>query len=68
MTDVKLLAEAVEASGLMKKHICKCLGITFQGLAAKMNGTSEFKASEIKILQELLHLSNDERDKIFFAA
>ena len=67
VTDTKALEKAVASSGVMKKHICERLGLTFQGLAEKMKGRSEFKASEILAFQEALHLSNEERDRIFFA-
>ena len=68
MTDTKALEEAIAASGIMKKFICQRLGLTFQGLAEKVKGNSEFKASEIKLMQEILHLTNAERDRIFFAS
>ena len=40
--------------------------ITYQGFLKKINNESEFKASEIKGLQDLLNLTDETRDKIFF--
>lgn len=67
MTDTKALEAAIVAAGVMKKHICSQLGLTFQGLSDKVNGRTEFKASEIRIMQDVLRLTNEERDRIFFA-
>jgi DNA-binding phage protein len=47
--------------------ISKKLGITREGLYKKINNETEFKASEIVSMQRILHLSNETRDKIFFA-
>ena len=42
-----------------RKFIAKRLGITPSGLQKKLNGKSEFKASEIKILADLYKVSVD---------
>ncbi len=67
MTDVELLNEVIEKSGLKISFIAKKLGITRAGFYKKLKNEAEFKASEILILQEVLNLSNLIRDKIFFA-
>lgn len=67
MTDTVALNAAIERAGVKRKHICQSLGLTFTGLAAKVKGESDFKGREIQSLQEILGLSNEERDKIFFA-
>lgn len=68
MTDGKLLKEKIDASGLKISFIASQLGITPQGFYLKLNGTNDFKVSEVKKLCELLNLTRlKERDAIFFA-
>lgn len=67
MTDVKLLREVIKKSGLPMTFIANKLGISREGLYKKMNNESEFKASEIRKMQKILHISNAERDKIFLS-
>jgi hypothetical protein len=68
MTDVAELKAAIARVGIQKVEIAKALGLTYGGLWKKMRGLSEFKASEIKKLQKLLGLSDEQRDDIFFAS
>ncbi|MBR0469841.1 MAG: toxin-antitoxin system, antitoxin component, Xre family protein, partial [Clostridia bacterium] len=67
MTDTKLLELAIVRAGVTKREIAKALNISETALYAKIKGVREFKASEIIIIQRLLNLSNEERDRIFFA-
>lgn len=67
MTNTQMLRERIDASGLKLRYIASYLGITYQGFLKKMNNATEFKASEIRGLHDLLHLSRDDRDAIFFA-
>lgn len=66
MTDTALLKQKIEESGYKLKFIAQRLELTYQGLLKKINNESEFKASEISVLAELLRLSDKERDNIFF--
>lgn len=66
MTNTRLLREKIDESGYKLRFIAKQLRITYQGFLNKINNESEFKASEIQILSELLRLSETERDAIFF--
>lgn len=66
MVDTAMLRERIEQSGLKLKYLAEALGITPQGLHKKLSNNSEFKASEIAALAELLGLSMRERDLIFF--
>lgn len=68
MTDTVKLRAAVSASGLKYKHIAEVLGLSPYGLQKKVDGQNEFKASEIAKLSEILNLSPDSRNKIFFAS
>lgn len=66
MTNTDLLKEILSDSGYKLTYVANELGITYQGFLNKINNESEFKASEIQTLKELLNLTNKERDKIFF--
>lgn len=66
MTDTALLKQKIEESGYKLKFIAQRLELTYQGFLKKINNESEFKASEISVLAELLRLSDKERDNIFF--
>ncbi len=67
MTNTLKLKAAIAESGLNQEQIAEMLGVSLCTLNYKLNGTSEFKASEIKKLAELLHLDADKVMKIFFA-
>jgi orotate phosphoribosyltransferase-like protein len=64
MTDTMKLEVEIMKSGLTKKEIADELGLTVQGFLLKMQNKTEFKASEIQKLQNILHLENKD---IFFA-
>lgn len=65
MTDTKELKIAIVRAGLTQREIAKRLGLSEMGLHKKINNITEFKASEIKTLVELLGITNI--DAIFFA-
>lgn len=67
MTDTKRLKERIQDKGLKYTYVASRLGITPYGLQKKIENDTEFKASEIKKLYELLELSEKERTEIFFA-
>lgn len=62
----KLKGKMVE-SGLNQTRIAEQLGMTIASFNYKVNNKTEFKASEIKKLSEILHLTNDDVNAIFFA-
>jgi len=66
MTDTQYLDEIIEKSGLKIGYICKNLGITPKTFIEKRANRSEFTASEIKRLCEILKISTKDREKIFF--
>lgn len=68
MTDTRLLSQVINDSGITITAIAKKLGITRESFYKKMNNETEFKASEIISLQNILSLTNQIRDNIFFAA
>lgn len=67
MTHSKMLSDEIAASGITITAIARKIGITREGFYKKLNNETEFKASEIAALQKILGLSNEKRDKIFFA-
>ena len=67
MTNEELLRQKIEESGLKIYFIAKQTGISYQALLNKMRNEREFKVSEIQKLSEILNLSAEEREHIFFA-
>jgi len=67
MTNTKMLEAAIALSGLPKNIIAEKIGISRSAFFKKMRNESEFKATEIVKLQELLALTTEERNHIFFA-
>lgn len=67
MTNTSLLEQYIEKSGYKKSFIAKQLGITAYGLALKITNKTEFKASEMVILCDLLKINAEDKEAIFFA-
>lgn len=66
MANMAALEAKIDAMGIKKFRIAEALGVTGQTLRVKLAGDYEFKASEIKTLKDILHLTDEERDAIFF--
>ena len=68
MMDTVEFEIALKRVGLTKKKVAQSLGISDMSLYQKVNNITEFKASEISKLYELLKLSSlTDQQKIFFA-
>lgn len=67
MTNSILLNYKIKSSGYRHGFLAEKLGLSRTGLYNKINNKSEFLASEIQTLSEILNLSPDERQAIFFA-
>ena len=68
MTNTELLERAIAASGYKKSYIAKVIGIGPETLGRKIRNNSEFTASEITALCELLGITSlKEKEAIFFA-
>ncbi len=67
MTNTLKLKAAIAESGMNQEQIAKMLGVSLSTFNYKLNGVSEFKASEIKKLAELLKMKDETMVKIFFA-
>lgn len=63
----ELLNKKIQESGITLIAIAKKLGILRETLYSRLNGKTEFKASEILRISQVLNLSSTERDRIFFA-
>ena len=61
-----LLNEEIKRSGLKRSYIAGLLGLSTYGFARKVDGIYDFKASEVKTLSEILNLTSELRDQIFF--
>ena len=57
----------IARAGISHKSIAKELGISDQGFYNKLNGTSEFKESEIKKIVKMLNLSPSRVNQIFLS-
>ena len=66
MPNIELLRKIIENSGMTKVAVSSKAGILRETLYNRLNGNGEFKASEIASLTEVLGLSKEERDAIFF--
>lgn len=65
MTNTTLLQDAISKSGVTVTWLAHELGISREGLYNKINGKTEFKASEVVSLTRLLHLNQTKREQIF---
>ncbi len=66
MTNEKMLREKLGESGYKMVFVAAKVGISYQALLNKITNKSEFTAQEILALSDLLHLTAEERDAIFF--
>lgn len=67
MTNTTLLRRKIDKSGYKLIFIAEKCGLTYPGLLKKIRNETEFKASEIQTLKELLNLTTEEVNAIFFA-
>lgn len=54
-------------ANITKEEIAKRLNINITTLYRKFNGESDFTLSELKVLKEILGLSKEDVDRIFFS-
>ena len=67
MTDFAMLKKKINESGMTMVAISKKTGILRETLYNRLNGIGDFTASEMLAISDTLHLTNKERDAIFFA-
>lgn len=68
MTNTELLRKKIDDSGYKLRFIAEKIGITYQGFLKKINNETEFKATEIQVLCDLLKIDMQEKEEIFFAS
>jgi len=66
MTNDYLLKEKNKSSGYRFGYLANQLNLSRTGLYNKINGKTEFLASEIQSLSDILNLDINERENIFF--
>ena len=59
MADTLQLEMEIRRNGLSKKDVARALGLSEQGFLLKLNNKTEFKASEIRKMCELLNLPDN---------
>lgn len=68
MTNTRLLNEVIQQSGLKKVFLAEKIGLSPVGLHNCITGKSEFKASQIGVLCDLLGIKDlEQKEAIFFA-
>lgn len=68
MTNVELLNDYIQKSGLKKCYLAKKIGVSHTTFAALLKNKAEFKASQISALCEVLNIHDEEIIcAIFFA-
>ena len=65
MSDIKMLQQKIDESGMTITFIAEKAGIVRETLYNRMKGVGEFTASEIVGLSKVLKLSAKERNHIF---
>lgn len=66
MKGMELLRKKIDHAGFKLTYVAERLNLTYQGFKKKLDGDTEFKASEIAVLKDLLKLSDAEVQSIFF--
>lgn len=67
MTNVILLREKINNSGFKLTFIAKKCGITYQALLSRLKNKVEFRVDEVRVLKDLLSLTDEEVAKIFYS-
>lgn len=67
MTNVKLLADKIQQSGLKKSYIADKIGVSKSTFYAQMQGKTEFRMSQVATISQLLGLDEANITAIFFA-
>lgn len=67
MVDVKTLRNRIDMSGIKITHVAKKSGMLRATLYRKLQGKSEFTATEILAISDVLGFTAKERENIFFA-
>lgn len=66
MIATQLLDVYIEKSGLKISFIVEKLGISRNAFDKKRKGITPFRVSEVYVLCDLLHISDEDKGKIFY--
>ena len=67
MTDTERLNQKIKDSGIKKNWISEKCGMTYNSFLNKLNNKTDFTAPEISTLKDVLGLSPQEVNDIFFS-
>lgn len=66
MVNSEKLKAVITERGVKRTAIAKKLNISLHALANKINNLSEFKVSEMLVMEDMLRLSTEDSRAIFF--
>ena len=66
MVNKKKINQAIKISGYKKEYLAREMGISKQAFSNKINGNTEFKASELFYLVGKLHIRTEDIEEVFF--
>ena len=67
MVNTTLLEQRIEDSGYKIGYIVNSIGVSRQAFRKKLSGKTPFRIAEIYVLRDLLKLSSEDEQAIFFA-
>lgn len=67
MVNTLKLKSVIIERGLTQEQVADAIGVSLQTFNGKINNKVEFKVSEVKKIQEILNLTDEEVRLIFFA-
>ena len=67
MVNTQLLDAKINSSGLRIGYIVDTIGLSRNGFDKKRKGKNKFRKAEIYVLCDLLHLTEEDKQAIFFA-
>lgn len=67
MVNTQLLDEKINSSGLKVGYIVDTVGLSRNGFDKKRKGKLAFRVAEIYVLCDILKISDEEKQRIFFA-
>lgn len=67
MVDIEKLKDTINDSGITIVALANKTNILRNTLYNKLSGKTEFTASEIESISDVLHLDSSDREAIFFA-
>jgi len=67
LTNVDMLDKAISSKGIKIGFLCDKLGLSSPSLTRRLQGKTEFKASEIAAMRDVLSLSDKDVRLIFLS-